>query len=146
MNWGYKILMAIVLFIAAMGVMIYIAYQQSNEMMDSNYYEKEMKYQHLIDAANNLNRISTASLLQQDAQNVKIQLPANLHTQFEGGTVELIKLDDQSKDVQLPLQPDTAGFFSIEKNRLVAGNYKVRIQWNNGKQPYYKEQSILIQK
>ena len=48
MNWGHKITIVILTFIIGMLGMVYVASKQTNEMFDSNYYEKELKYQNYI--------------------------------------------------------------------------------------------------
>ena len=44
MNWGYKILFVIILFVVGMVGMVIVAFKQSNEMLDTNYYERELQY------------------------------------------------------------------------------------------------------
>ena len=53
MNWGYKLIVVIAVFLIAMLAMVGVAYKQSNEMVESNYYDKEINYQSLINAASN---------------------------------------------------------------------------------------------
>ena len=63
MNWGYKILFVIILFVVGMVGMVIVAFKQSNEMLDTNYYERELQYQQLIDASARLNQITKAEIL-----------------------------------------------------------------------------------
>jgi regulatory protein YycI of two-component signal transduction system YycFG len=58
MNWGRGLTLFIVGFILAMLGMVYIAFKQSNEMIEDNYYDREVKYQEIIDAKSNLNPYS----------------------------------------------------------------------------------------
>ena len=48
MNWGKGITLVIILFIITMLGMVYVASKQTNEMVEANYYDKELKYQNLI--------------------------------------------------------------------------------------------------
>ncbi len=45
MNWGHKITIVIVVFLVAMVSMVIVAYRQTNDMIDENYYTKELEYQ-----------------------------------------------------------------------------------------------------
>ena len=50
MNWGYKILLVFAVFVAGI---LFLVYKSSNQKMDlvtTDYYEKELKYQQKIDA------------------------------------------------------------------------------------------------
>ncbi|MBK6858761.1 MAG: FixH family protein [Saprospiraceae bacterium] len=44
MSWGYKILMAYALFFVMIISFLYIASQQTNEMLETNYYEKKFNF------------------------------------------------------------------------------------------------------
>lgn len=145
MNWGYKILIVIIAFILIMLGMVYVAMQQTNDMEDTNYYEKELKYQSKIDASNNLNAYNSDSILLQLKDAVQIRIPEGLDTDFKNGSLEFLRSDDKRKDVNVSFLPDSAGVFKISKSRFTHGFYKVRIAWDNGAQHYYKETSISIQ-
>ena len=145
MNWGHKLTVVIGIFILAMLSMVYLAFQQTNDMVDTNYYDKELKYQLKIDAAQNLNAASTEVLVTQFEKNVKILLPKNLTKNFANGKLEFLKSDDKKRDLNLTFQPDTAGQFIIDGKRFVRGLYKVRLQWESEDKSYYREQDLMLE-
>ena len=145
MNWGHKLTVVIGIFILAMLSMVYLAFQQTNDMVDTNYYDKELKYQLKIDAAQNLNAASTEVLVTQFEKNVKILLPKNLTKNFANGKLEFLKSDDKKRDLNLSFQPDTAGQFIIDGKRFVRGLYKVRLQWESEDKSYYREQDLMLE-
>ena len=145
MNWGHKLTVVIGIFILAMLSMVYLAFQQTNDMVDTNYYDKELKYQLKIDAAQNLNAASTEVLVTQFEKNVKILLPKNLTKNFANGKLEFLKSDDKKRDLNLSFQPDTAGQFIIDGKRFVKGLYKVRLQWESEDKSYYREQDLMLE-
>ncbi len=144
MNWGHKITIVIVGFIIAMLGMVYLAYQQTNEMVDTNYYEKELKYQLKIDASDNLNAATHDTLITQSNDALIITIPENLRTAFANGKLEFIKNDDKKKDFSLHFQPDANGLFIIPKDKFTNGFYKIRIQWESNHKNYYHEQDIVV--
>jgi hypothetical protein len=145
MNWGHKLTVVIGIFILAMLSMVYLAFQQTNDMVDTNYYDKELKYQLKIDAAQNLNAASTEVLVTQFEKKVKILLPKNLIKNFANGKLEFLKSDDKRRDLNLSFQPDTAGQFIIDGKRFVRGLYKVRLQWESEDKSYYREQDLMLE-
>ena len=146
MNWGYKILIFIICFILTMSGMVCLAYKQTNEMVDSDYYGKELKYQELIDAAHNLNRFSTTPLLKQIDNKLLLEIPKGTYDQFKSGKIEFLRNDDQSKDKVISFVPDTSGIFVININDFSSGIYKSRVKWTNGDGEYYREQNIRLTK
>jgi len=145
MSWGYKISLVIIVFIVGMLGMVYVASKQSNEMMDKDYYEKELEYQKLIDAAQNLNRLNIEkdSVLYLKNDNLLLQFPKGTYENGVNGTLELIRLDDEKKDKIIDLSPKE-GLQYIPLKELHSGKYKIRLHWQHTNQPYYMENSIYI--
>ena len=146
MNWGHKILIVIILFIVVMLGMVFYAFRQTNEMIDDRYYEKELKYQEVIDAQRNLMQLSTNNLVQQDADELIILFPAGSFEKMEKGTIELLRLDAENKDIVLPIELTGFDRRSIPKSSLMKGMYKARIRWTNGGREFYKEETVVVEK
>lgn len=144
MNWGYKILIVIVLFIITMGGMVYVAMQQNNEMLDDHYYEREQKYQSLIDAQNRLNKVTDEKLLSQNDAQIILQVPTAICGNISQGTMHFIRNDDQSKDKIVPINPDADCKQLLDKKQFSKGMYKVRISWEFENQQYYNEDNFFV--
>ena len=141
-NWGHKIGLVILLFLIALGTMVYCAMQQTNEMMDANYYQQELAYQDVIDARKNLRHFSDAALFTQNDTALMMQLPAGTCEHILEGKLALLRPDDQAKDIHLPF---TQTRLSIPKAQLSKGTYTARIHWENKGVPYDKEESLYVQ-
>lgn len=144
MNWGYKILIVIIVFIITMLSMVFVAFRQTNEMMDEGYYQKELKYQSYIDGSKNLNSITIETLLKQTESGVVLEIPTSLVVGFESGNIELLKNDNQKKDLNINFTPDENGLFFMDKSQFTNGRYTARIQWVSKGKSYYREQPIDI--
>ncbi len=144
MNWGYKILIVIVVFIVSMLAMVFVSFRQTNDMVDTNYYEKELKYQSLIDASKNLNAVSNIDLISEKEGGIAITIPPSLLVDFKNGKLEFLKNDDQKQDFTLNFEPNADGVYLISNAKLQTGSYKVRIQWESNKKSYYREQTVII--
>lgn len=142
MNWGHKIALVIGLFVVAMMTMVVIAFRQTNEMIDQNYYDKELKYQTFIDAGQRLSSVSTDRLVVIDSSGLYIKVPVSLATTFQDGTIEMLKVDDKSKDQNISFEVDNTGKFYLDKNKLVKGRYLLRIFWQSDGKSYYKEETL----
>ena len=144
MNWGNKIALVLIIFVIAMGSMVYVASMQTNEMMDSNYYDKEIKFQGQIDASNNLQKVTGDSLFIQHNGVLEIIIPASICTQVTKGTIKFLRNDNELKDLTMELKPDSNGHQIINNPSIINGLYKASIQWENKGTPYYYEENILI--
>ena len=144
MNWGHKITIVILTFIIGMLGMVYVASKQTNEMFDSNYYEKELKYQNYINASNNLQALNTKIVVTQTTENLIITIPSISISNINEGKIELLKADDSKKDLSQKMNSSAQQI--IKKSELSSGLYTARIFWINNNTPYYFEQKINIVK
>ena len=145
-NWGYGILFFFILFFIGMGAMYYLAARESNEMIDANYYEKELKYQEVIDASKNLLAITKSSLFSQNDTAILFSLPKAAFENFVQGNLELLRNENETLDYHTSIKPDTAGVFFISKKLLTSGLYKARLSWVAHATPFYKEESVWVKK
>jgi hypothetical protein len=144
MNWGYKILIVIVLFIIGMGTMVSIAMMQKNEMIDDQYYVKELKHQGQIDAENNLNALEEKLTIKDSLGALVVKFPSAALQNIQEGSVVFLRPSDQSKDHRLVLNVDSSGRQLFNKSNFVKGQYKVRISWKSEQKAYYYEQPLFV--
>jgi hypothetical protein len=145
MNWGHKITIVIVLFIIGMLSMVFIAFRQTNEMVDDHYYQKELEFQGVIDASQNLINQSEENLVSQTTTEVVITLPVGTFEGLEKGHIELLRHDSKIKDVNMILEANGTNRRTIPKNNLSRGMYKARIKWTSKGKEYYKEESVFVE-
>jgi hypothetical protein len=146
MNWGHKITIVIVVFLTAMLGMVYLASRQTNEMIDEKYYEKEMAYQELINAKENLQQVTTKSLVSQSDSELIIQLPAALAAASGNGISSLIRNENRKMDLQYPFGLAVTGKQVLNKSRLQKGWYLLRVRWKSNGREYFAEENINILK
>ncbi|MES2618873.1 MAG: FixH family protein [Bacteroidota bacterium] len=144
MNWGHKITIVIVSFILIMSGMVYVAMKQTNEMVDKNYYDKELHYQQKIDAARQLDAVSKEPIFEHIPQGLCIQIPPVLVQGFSNGHIELLNNSNNKNDVVLNFTPDTSGKFIIDNRKLATGSYIGRVEWEIAGKRYYREQAVII--
>jgi hypothetical protein len=143
-SWGQGLTLVIFGFIAAMLGMVYITFQQSNEMIEDNYYERELKYQTIIDGKNELSSYASFTFLSLVNNQIVLSLPSELSNQVTRGNILFLKLDNQKfdKKFDIVLGPNSAMY--IPKSDLIPGIYRVKIDWGNGDKSYFKEFDFKI--
>jgi hypothetical protein len=145
MNWGHKLTIVIILFLITIISMVIFASQQTNEMVDANYYQKELKYQDVINAKKNLLAVSEANLVTQDATSVLVHFPEGTYTDLTEGSIEMLRPDSKAKDITLLVEPKDYGRKSISKSNMSKGMYRARLSWKAGGKEYYKEEMVFVE-
>jgi regulatory protein YycI of two-component signal transduction system YycFG len=141
MNWGKGITLFIIAFIATMLFMVYIAFKQSNEMIEDNYYDREVKYQEIIDAKKNLEPLMNQFILADSSQFIWLQLPAAASRDIKNGQLRMIKMDRASADNTLKIsQAET----KIDKSAFLKGTYHIKLNWDSDGKTYFYEGDLMI--
>jgi hypothetical protein len=144
MNWGHKITIVILLFLVSLGTMVWYAMQQTNEMVDSQYYQQELAYQQVIDAQHNLNAMTKHKIITQTDEGLNVQLPTGTFETLQSGTIELMRPDDSDKDIHIDMQSSDQGRTLIAAANVTKGVYNARLRWENGGTPFYKEETVFV--
>ena len=145
MNWGYKILLTVIIFILVMVFFVYVSMQQKNELIENNYYEKELAYQSKIDDSARLADIMKGNTIATKTQDtLHIIIPMELMDQFSDGKLEFINSQQSSLDRSLVLSPNEQGIFNYPVKDFKQGNYQMRIQWKSKGQNYYREENVTL--
>ncbi|HMN33325.1 MAG: FixH family protein [Chitinophagaceae bacterium] len=144
MNWGYKILTVVILFLVGMLSMVYVAFKQTNEMIDENYYEKELVYQQIIQAKENLHKYSTECVIQKENENLVIKLPIEIGAELQSGTINFIKMSESDEDKKVHLNTNAEGSQIIDCSSFAKGEYLYRINWSHSNQDFFQEGYINI--
>ena len=146
LNWGHGILGTILLFLAGIAILVYVASKQTNEMVDDHYYQKELAYQGVIDASKNLQEITDRSLVSQTAEKLVIEFPQGSFEQLVSGSIDLQRNNAKEQDLHFSVSSPGTGRFEISKSDMTRGLYKIRISWINQQSPYYAEENVFVNK
>ena len=144
-NWGTGIFIVIVLFLlAVVAFFIYIKTLDIN-LVEDNYYEKELVYQQRIDKISNTNQLSGKISISQGPGTLIIQFPETDTSWIVSGNVLLYRPSDPKKDVILPLQLDVSQRQSIDISGINKGKWIVKLEWKMGGKEYYFEEGLIVQ-
>ena len=145
MNWGNRVIIILVIFVAGILSMVYISMRQTNEVVDANYYEQEMMYQQVIDGKKNLGSLDDSVTIKSDGAVIKIAFPASTVAQLDSGSIQFMKLSNAKDDKFIPMSGSRTDLYQVPLSYIAKGFYKVRIRWSNEGKPYYHEQHFNIQ-
>jgi len=141
-NWGNKLIIVYSTFVLGMGFMVYKCTQQKTEMVTADYYEKELKYQEVIDGIQNANNLGMAMKLEQQDATVMLTMPAE--ALGATGSVDFYRPSDASKDFTVSLGTNAGGMQLFDRAKFVTGLYKVKVNWEKEGRKFYAEQSLVI--
>jgi hypothetical protein len=145
MNWGKKIALVYLSFVAFMGFMVWKCLQQKDiNLVSEDYYQKEIAYQTNIDQMNNTNQLSSELKFdyKSDGQTVMLGFPKE--SIGSTGEVNFYRPADAHKDFKVKLDIANAESQSIPVSNLDRGLWVVKVSWNKDGKGYYKEEKMVL--
>ena len=144
MNWGNKLLVTFIVFGAGMGFLVYKAVNTNFELVEKEYYKKELRYQEVIDGTNRANALSDVVTLNQTDKGIVLALPAEMEKQKVTGSVYFYCSYNSKKDKQFELSVDEKGVQLLDVKYIAPGDYTAKINWNANGNNYYTERRIIV--
>lgn len=144
MNWGNKLLLTFIVFGIGMFYLVYRSVSTRFEMVEDDYYKKELRYQQVIDGTREARNLAGQVLLTQSEHGIRLQLPEEMKDRNISGEVWFYCAYDEKRDRKFKLQPDPQGTQSFDPGLVQAGIYTVKISWSDEQKNYYTEKSFNV--
>jgi len=144
LNWGTSIAIFYSIFVIVMVFMVVRATQTSVELVQPNYYNKDIHYESFRQSRQN-----NAILLTQ----VEIKYTPQIHTvsiifpedmEHISGEVTLYRPSNKFQDKKIKINTNDQKTMEIDTQQLSKGLWRVIIHWSAGGKDYYKEKSITL--
>lgn len=142
MNWGKSIFLSFVLFAAFILYMVVKAFQQDIDLVAEDYYAQEIGYQNKLVQKANLVELDERVLLKQVKQSITLEFP---QSQNPEGEIHFYHPSRKIFDKKVPILIDDANIQTINRDDLIAGQYRVHITWKSGGKEYFQQDKIFIQ-
>ena len=139
MNWGKGLVIGMLLFIGFIVSMSFYMFSMPADDYDHQYYEKGLNF--------NKDYAKEKQVETDMAQPVIKQLNGELSVEFiqpAAGTIRLINPLGKSKDRMFLLNTNAGTRASIPLNKLSAGRWAIRIDWNSGNKGYLFQKDLYI--
>jgi nitrogen fixation protein FixH len=144
-NWGTGIFIVLALFfLAIIAFYIYITNLDIN-LVEDNYYEKELAFQERIDKLNNTQSLSGKINITKETGVIIIQFPEIDPGLSPEGSVLFYRPSDPKKDFTLTLQLDDSLRQAFDISKLDPGRWLLKLDWKMGGKEYYFEEGIFIE-
>ncbi len=143
MSWGYKILIVYIVFVFGILVMVFKSSNQKTDLVTTDYYEKELKYQDKINAMNSIYQLSDTVKYEVADGKLRIVFPKDFSGKRITGNAILYCPSDENKDITQKFSiEDTPVFMSVPRGN--ASEYNLQLSWEVNGTSYYFEKKLLI--
>ena len=143
MNWGYKILAVYIVFVLGIMFLVFKSSNQKVDLVTTDYYAKELKYQQQIDAMNSVQQLSDTVKYSMSEGKLTIIFPKDFSGKKIRGQAVLYCPSDENKDITQNFSvEDTPISLLINSGRR--REYHLQLSWQADGKSYYFEKELLI--
>ena len=144
MNWGWKIAITYTLFALMTLAFVVIGSMKKVNLVEEDYYEKEIKYQDQIDKMKNSQLLGDHFHIDYQPKNYLITLQCKVDEPVMGNIL-LFRPSNSDRDLNIPINLDGMGKQIIDVSTLLKGLWVVKVSWESGGKSFYNSQQIHIQ-
>ncbi|MBY0348614.1 MAG: hypothetical protein GTN67_06100 [Hydrotalea flava] len=144
MNWGFKITAVFVSFTLLIGFLVYKSVHTKIDLVSTDYYKEELRFQQQIDGTHNANLLSAVKVIQTDST-IVIVFPAELKGAAIEGEAWFYCKTNADFDKKFPIKIDENDIMTLSKKPLLKTNYALKLKWISNNKDYYSEQPVNIQ-
>lgn len=143
MSWGYKISIFYGLFVAGILYMVIQSSSQKMDLVTTDYYAKELKYQETIDEINRTNALSEEVKYNVNSDEITITLPKDFLGKQVNGSVNLYCPSDAKKDINHAFDGNALQV-KLPMTKYTKGLYELQVTWYADRLKYYYKTKIFI--
>jgi nitrogen fixation protein FixH len=146
--WPVGIVAAFAVFIAATATLIVLSTSQRDDLVATDYYARELRYQDQIESAERTRHVRDQVHVTHDAarQQIDLTLPPQHARQRPAGLIQLYRPSAADQDLEIPLDLDLAGHQRLDAHTLGPGLWRVRVRWTVDGDDYAVDERIVIPK
>ncbi len=143
-HWGTGIFLFIGLFfIAAVSFVIWTTTQDIS-LVEKDYYPRGVKFDEQRQKIANTGALPEKITANVSKEHILLQFPKISGLAHASGTIWVYRPSDETKDLRIPVKPDTSGVQLIPRSRLIVGKYLLKIDWQADSIPYYQEFDLYL--
>ena len=143
LNWGYKITIFYILFVVGIVYLVVQASRQQVDLVTTDYYSEEVKYQDRIDETKNAQSLSAPIKTTITQGVLTLEFPAELSGKEIKGDVLIYCPSDQKKDLSRNIVTEN-NLMKISLPEQNKGFHKIKVKFNADGINYYFEKNLTI--
>src|SRR5689334_8472286 len=137
-SWGKKILFLYLSFVVLIVGMVSYTMTKNVDLVSSNYYEKEIKYQDQIDKINHSKSLKEGLKISYTDGKINLIFPLVTKNGQVTGEINFYRPADSKKDFKTAINTENNKQFIIT-DKMDKGLWKIQVNWKMDGVEYYNE-------
>lgn len=145
-NWGTGLAITIVAGCLSIIFLVYKATTYEFQMVDSDYYEKEVEFNDKVLSIKNTDKLQDTLHFTMQNNHLIIEFPEDVIGKKVNGTLNFYCPVDAEKDFSMPLVFNDKNIVAVDASNMLATQYNVSAQFTIDEERYYLEQVYMVNK
>lgn len=142
-NWGTSIAIFYTAFVIIMISMVVYASKQDVNMVQEDYYDKDINYEAFRKSRANAQRVSEQIKVEY-IQGEKIYVSFPVSMKIEEGVITMYRPSDRHLDRNFKIEVDGNNRAEISTSRLTRGSWRILLDWQHDGHAFYHEQQMIL--
>lgn len=144
--WPISIIATFVIFISGTIGLVILSARDRNDLVSSDYYEQEIRYQARMDQIQRTEPFTTQIHAAYDPaqKRITLSLPSQHAAAGASGKIHLYRPDHSGADQSFPIDTNPDGIQDIPAADLQPGLWKVQLHWTASAQEYYADRQVVV--
>ncbi len=143
-NWGTGIFIFLVIFFIAIFSFVYFAFLQEVDLVEDDYYPRELTYEQQIVKRQNLKQLGEEIRIIQNNNMLTLNFPASQNLEKIEGEILIYRPSDSKADLKYKIKIDSLNSQTIIADKLLNGKYIVKVDWSYQNKKFYQELIIIL--
>lgn len=145
-GWGLRVIILISAFLILTLALVFFAFSQKVDLVESDYYAKGLDYQNHIDESANYSKLQSPIEYNSLGKTLQIKVPLKELGTIVSGKVKLYRLSDSRSDFESQLSTDSLGIQLISFGEKAFSIWRASIEFkaklNDSVKSYYSEKTF----
>ena len=143
MNWGFKILIAYLIFVGGILYLVVRASGEKFDLVEPDYYQAELNYQKRIDQQKRAASLSAPPEISlSKAGIITIVFPLEMKDDKIKGELFLYAPSDEKKDFKQRFECTDSLLMKFPKK--LSGFYHIKLEWETEGKTYFHQESLML--
>ncbi len=123
---------------------IYFSFNQDVNLVEDNYYEKEIKYQDQIERIDRANALPEKVKVKVTEHMIEFTFPSMFSPENLSGEIHLYRPSTEKADLLYDIKLNNQNKVYIPTDELASGMWKTKIHWKVDSLDYFTEKIVML--
>ena len=143
-NWALAVPLFYITFVVVLVIFVIWTTTQKVELVDENYYDKELVYQKQIEKLERTKRLPEKVTINHANNSLLVSFPKNFKSDELKGEIFFFRPSEKKLDFKVKIETDSTNSMLLATNNIKKGLWKLKIDWVGGDSLYYNEEIVII--